>query len=112
MNKYREGIPSEDLEFTKNALIKSNARAFETLGALLGMLKDIATYNLPFDYVKEREEIVRNMTLDQHKELAQKYIDPNSMIYVIVGDAKTQLESLKKLGVGNPILLDRNGNPI
>jgi len=34
--KYKEGISKEDLEFTKNALIKSNARRFETQTSLLG----------------------------------------------------------------------------
>jgi zinc protease len=112
MNKYHEGIPPSDLEFTKNALIRSNARAFETLGALRGMLNSIATYNLQFDYVKQREDFVRNFTQDQLKELAQKYIEPNSMTYLIVGDAKTQLKPLKQLGLGNPVLLDRDGNPL
>jgi zinc protease len=112
MNKYREGIPTTDLEFTMNALVRSNARAFETLGALRGMLNSIATYNLPYDYVKQREDFVRNFTQNQLKELAQKYIEPNIMTYLIVGDAKTQLEPLKKLGLGNPVLLDRDGNPL
>ena len=110
MNKYREGIPASDLEFTKNALIRSNARAFETLGALRGMLDNIATYNLPFNYVKQRENFVRSYTLEQHKELAEKYIEPNGMTYLIVGDARTQLEPLKKIGLGKPVLLDREGN--
>lgn len=112
MNKYRDGIPEEDLEFTKNALIKSDARNFETLGALRNMLEDIAMYNLPYDYVKQREVMIKNMTLEEHKKLADKYIDPNVMTYVVVGDAKTQLEPLRKLGVGNPVLLDRDGNLI
>jgi zinc protease len=112
MNKYREGIPPADLEFTKNALIRSNARAFETLGALRGVLNSIATYNLPFDFVKQRENFVRNYNAEQHKELAVKYIEPNTMIYLVVGDARTQLEPLKKLGLGSPILLDREGNPL
>ena len=112
MNKYREGIPPSDLEFTKNALIRSNARAFETIGALRGMLDNIATYNLPFNYVKERENFVRNYTLEKHKELAKKYIEPNTMTYLIVGDARTQLAPLRSLGIGNPVLLDRDGNPL
>jgi zinc protease len=111
MNKYREGIPEKDLEFTKNALIRSDARAFETLNALLGMLNNIAAYNLPFDYVRQREDIVKKMTLEQHKQLAIRYIDPNIMTYVVAGDAKTQLEPLKNLGLGNPVLLDKEGNP-
>ena len=110
INKYREGIPEEDLEFTKNALIKSNTRQFETLGALRGMLDDIAMYNLPFDYVKERENEVRNMTLEEHKLLAQKYMVPSVMTCVIAGDAATQLKQLKDLGMGEPIIVDRNGN--
>jgi zinc protease len=62
--------------------------------------------------VKQREDIVRNMTIEEHKELARNYIDPNVMTYVIVGDAKTQLDQLKQLGVGDPILVDREGNPL
>jgi len=112
LNKYREGVPEEDLEFTKNAMIKSNARRFETLGALRGMLNNIAMYNLPFDYVKQQESVIKNMTLEEHKAIAQKYIQPDRMIYVIAGDAKTQLDKLKDLGIGTPVLLDREGNPV
>jgi zinc protease len=110
MKAYREGIPEEDLDFTKNALIKSNARRFETLGALRGMLDNIAKYNLAFDYVKEREDEVRDMTLEEHRMLAQKYINPDIMTCVIAGDAKTQLKKMKELNRGEPILLDKEGN--
>jgi zinc protease len=76
------------------------------------MLNNIAAYDLPFDYVKQREDLVRNMSIEEHKELAREYIDPNVMTYVVVGDAKTQLGQLKQLGLGNPILVDREGNPL
>jgi zinc protease len=106
MEEYREGIPEEDLIFTKNALIKSNALEFETLWALIGMLERISTYDLPKDYVKNEEDIVRNMNLESHKALAQKYIIPDRMYYVIAGDAATQMEPLAGLGFGAPILVD------
>lgn len=112
MLKYRQGITSEDLQFTKDALLKSNALKYETIVALRGMLSQIAKYNLPFDYVKEQEKQIMNMTLEEHKMLAQKYIQPDKMIYLIAGDAKTQFEELKKLGLGEPILLDKGGNRI
>lgn len=111
-NKYRNGISQEYLDFTKNALVKSNALRFETLGALRGMLTTIANYDLPYDYIKTEESQIINMTLDEHKKLAQKYIQPDKMIYLIVGDAQTQLEPLKDLGFGEPVLLDREGNKI
>ena len=112
MNKYRQGISEEDLDFTKNALIKSNARGFETLGALRGMLDRIAMYDLPKNYVKQREQITKDMTLEEHKMLAQKYISPSNMIYVIAGDAATQMKQLKELGLGDPVLVDRDGNVV
>jgi zinc protease len=105
MEQYRNGISGDELQFTKNALIKSNALEFETLGALLGMLQNINMYNFPFDYVKNEEEIVRNITLDEIKVLAEKYIIPNQMFFVIAGDAATQLEPLKSIGFGDPILI-------
>lgn len=112
MIKYRNGIAPEDLQFTKDALIKSNALRFETIGALRGMLSQIAWYNLPYDYVKDQEKQISDMTLDEHKSLAQKYINPDKMIYLIVGDKATQMDKLKTLGFGDPILLDKDGNKV
>ena len=106
MTGYREGIPAEDLEFTKSALVKSNALRFETLGALIGMLNNMANYNLPADYIKTQENIARTMTLERHRELAQKYIHPGKMVYLVVGDAATQLKELEQLGLGKPILIE------
>ncbi len=103
MNQYRDGISPEDLAFTKNAIIKSNARRFETLGSLLSMLNIMAKYNLPTDYIKTQEQIAQAMTPAQHKELVQKYIHPERMIYLVVGDAATQMKPLEKLGFGKPI---------
>ncbi|MGE0089460.1 MAG: M16 family metallopeptidase [Bacteroidales bacterium] len=105
MEGYREGITAEELDFTKNALIKSYLRQFETLGALIGMLQDINVYGLPVDYIKSEENIIKNMTLEQHKEMAQKYITPDKMYYVVAGDAQTQAKDLKKVGFGEPIIL-------
>lgn len=106
MTEYREGISAGDLEFTRSALVKSNARRFETLGALLGMLNNIGTYDLPADYIKTQEDFVKTITAEKHRDLAQKYIQPNRMIYLVVGDAATQMDPLGEIGFGIPILLE------
>ncbi|MGY8781260.1 MAG: insulinase family protein, partial [Fidelibacterota bacterium] len=110
MKAYHDPIADDDLDFTKNVLLKSNARRFETLGSLRGMIGDIATYGFPFDYIKDQEESVKSMTVASHNALAKKLIRPNEMIYLVVGDAATQLEGMKSLGFGDPILLDANGD--
>ena len=50
------------------------------------------------------------MTVASHNALAKKLIRPDEMIYLVVGDAATQLNGLKSLGFGDPILLDTDGN--
>lgn len=111
LSNYRNGITEDELEFTKNSTLKSNARANETIGALNRLLTRIARENLPDNYMAQRQEITRKMTLERHRELAQKYL-PEAMIYLVVGDAATQLEPLKEVGLGDPILLDKEGKPV
>ena len=106
LNNYGKNYSQDDLEVSKSFLIKSNARAFETARAKLGMLQNIASYNLPVDYAKQREAIVEAMTVEDIKALADKYLDPTKMIYLVVGDAKTQMQKLKQLGFGTPILIN------
>jgi zinc protease len=108
MEDYRNGISEEELAMTRNYLIKSYALDFETLGALIGMLGEISTYNLPADYVRKQQETIRNMTVEQHKALAQKYINPDRMFYVISGDAATQAEPLSTLGFGKPTIITKS----
>ncbi len=104
---YGKNYNENDLETTKGFLVKSNARAFETAGAKLNMLENIGKYGWKPTYVRDREQIVRNMTVPRIKELSAKYLDANKMIWLVVGDAKTQLPRLKELGFGEPILLNK-----
>lgn len=110
IERYKDGISPEDLEFTKNALIKSNARRFETQGALLGMLREMSAYDLAPNYIEDEEATVRNMTLEQHKALANKYLDESKMAYLVVGDAATQYAQFEKMGFDEVKLLDKDGN--
>ena len=112
INKYKEGISKEDLDFTKNALIKSNARRFETQSSLLGMLQEINQYNLADNYIEDEETIVRNMTLEEHKALANKYLDASKMAYVVVGDAETQFAQFKNMGFNEVKLVDKNAEEV
>lgn len=110
--KYKAGISEEDLAFTKNALIKSNARRFETQGSLLGMLQERSAYDLDPNYIAEEEATINNMTLEQHKELANKYLDESKMAYLVVGDAATQYQQFKDMGFDEVMLLDKEGNEV
>jgi len=110
--KYKEGISEEDLNFTKNALIKSNARRFETQFSLLGMLQEMSNYGLSPNYIEDEEAVIKNMTLEQHKQLANKYLDESKMAYLVVGDATTQYPQFKKMGFDEVMLVDKDGEEV
>jgi zinc protease len=107
MEKYRDGISESDLQFIKNCMIRSNALRFETNGSLVGMLFTMSKYDLPDDYIKKEEDIIKNITLEEHKAITDKYIVPDKMFYVIVGDATTQMKPLEKIGFGKPVLVKK-----
>lgn len=112
LEDYAPGFDESDLEATTSFLLKSNARRFETLGAKINMLQNISSYDLPVNYVLQREAAVRDMTEERIKELADRYIVAGRMIYLVVGDAGTQLDRLTQVGFGRPILIDRDGNRV
>lgn len=103
---FGDHYSSEDLVVTKGFTLKSGARAFETLRAKLNMVSEISDFGLADDYVSQQEDEVKTLTVDEVKRLYRDYVHPNKMIYLIVGDKKTQFERLEALGFGSPILLN------
>ncbi len=99
-------MPQDYIDFTISGMMKSNARRFETLGSLVDYLNNVSAYNLPPDYVKNEEAYLKGLTQEKQLEIVKKYLDPSKMYYVVVGDAKTQLDDLEKVGLGKPILVN------
>lgn len=106
LENYGESFSNEDLATTKSSMVKGNARAFETARAKLRMLENISTYDWAINYVLQQGQIVENMTLEEVKSLAAQYLKSDQMIWLVVGDAKTQMDRLSELGFGAPVLLN------
>ena len=110
LETYGPTFDDEDLAFTQGYLLRANARAFETLGAKLGVVSAVNEYGFAPDYVLQQEQTVRDMTVERVTELAEQYLS-GDMIWLVVGDAATQMGRLEALGLGTPVLLDRSGRP-
>ncbi len=97
------GLPQafgpDEIDKIRKTMLRSNARAFETLQQKLGVLEKRSTYGLPADYIKQKIESINQM--DQSKIFAaiEQYAAPEGMIYVVAGDAENQLANLEKLGL-------------
>ncbi|MGB0835879.1 MAG: M16 family metallopeptidase [Psychrobium sp.] len=109
---YEKNFDQAALDSAKSILTKQDARAFETPSSLMGVLQNINTYDLPKDYVAIQQQALATMTLTQAKDTMSKYMDSDKMIYLVVGDAKTQLPRLKALGLGKVTQLDKDGKGV
>ena len=110
IGNYASTFHEEDLAVSKNLISKGYSRRFETVGQLLRVLQTISSFDLPANYMEQQQQMVEGMTLEQLRGLANKHMNEQQMIYVVVGDAKTQLENVKKFGYGDPVMLDIKGN--
>ncbi|KYG74559.1 zinc protease [Roseivirga ehrenbergii] len=106
LDNYGENFSEEDMENTRTSILRSNTQSYETLGGLVGILQNISTYNLPMDYIKKDEERLKSMTSEDAKEIIGEYMNPDKLIYVVVGDGKTQLNLLNNTGLGKPIVVN------
>lgn len=106
VEEYQHDFTKEDLQTTKSYYLKSNARKFETFNAKLAILRNMSQYDLPANYVLKRADQVAALTLNDIRSLAKEYLHDDKMIYLVVGDAKTQLPRLKALGLGEPELIN------
>ena len=112
INGYAKSYNNEDLETTKNKLIKGNALRFERLASLINMLDTMSKYDYSNTYIQNEQEVLTSIGLDEARSIARLNFNANKMYFVIAGDAKTQLNRIEKLGYGKPIILDREGNRV
>lgn len=109
---YGKNFDQVALTSTKSVLSRADARAFETTNSLMGVLQNISSYGLPQNYVEQQQQTLAGLTLDQAQKTLSKYLNPDKMVYLVVGDAATQLTRVNELGLGNAVVLDIYGNPV
>jgi zinc protease len=81
------------------AVGQQDALSYETPAKKAALLGTILSYDLPKDFVAQRNHIVATITKAEMDKLAQKWFNPKDYQIVIVGDAKTLLPQLKTLGL-------------
>ena len=92
------GITDDELMFMRNSINQKDALKYETPRAKLAFLAQILEHDLTPDFVRQRAEIVTNITKAEINALAKKHLSVDDMLMVVVGDAKTLRPQLKALG--------------
>jgi zinc protease len=93
-----DGIKDEELVFMKNAIGQRDALRYETGTQKAGFIQRMLQYNLPANYVDQQNKILQKITKPEIDALAKKYIHPEKMNIVLVGDKVRILPGLQKTG--------------
>jgi predicted Zn-dependent peptidase len=101
----------DELDGMRGALLGSRSLRFESTGYLLGQSRDIWLYGLPDDWVTGYPDKVRGVTLQSANDAWKRWINPDQLTILIVGDVATIRPGLEALGL--PISqVDVNGEPV
>jgi len=116
LNGIRGGIPvtNTELEYSKQSLIRRFPSGFETVGQISNQLSNLVVYSLPDSYFNSYIQNIQAVSAKDVDRVANKYLTPDKMAIVIVGDKSVIEPKLKEIeGLGSHIMyLDTEGNLI
>jgi zinc protease len=99
LRRIRSGdVETRELDDTKNYLIGVFPAMVQTASDVAGRLLDMELYGLPQDYFDRYRENIAAVTKADVEHVASKYIDPDRVLIVVVGNASQIREPLGALG--------------
>ncbi|MGS1016335.1 M16 family metallopeptidase [Allosphingosinicella humi] len=94
-----KGVTPEELTRTMNGSIRELPGSFETSSAVLGAIQGNALYKRPDNYQETLASRYRAMTAAELDQAARAAINPDNLVWVVVGDAAKVRPQLDKLGL-------------
>jgi zinc protease len=85
------------------ALVRGFPRGFETADQIARALTQLALHHLPDDHYNEFVPRINDVTADEVTRAAQLYLPPDDMKVIIIGDRARLNDSLRQLGLGEPM---------
>jgi zinc protease len=112
LTRIREtGVSPEELTLSRDSLVRSLPADFETSSRAASTTANIYVYDLGLDYYAKLGGRLSAVTADQVKAIAQKYVVPDKMIVVAVGDRAKIGGPLQKLNLGAVEVRAADGTP-
>jgi len=93
-----EPVTKAELERVKASVIGSFVRSLESPQTVANFAINIARYNLPADFYSTYIQKINAVTIEDIQNAAKKYIKPENITIVAVGDQSILLEKLSPFG--------------
>jgi zinc protease len=94
----KEGVTEQELEEARNSIINRLVFNFDTSWKIVSNLMSLEFDGYSPDYYDKYLENYRRVTLADVKQVAQKYLKPDQLTYIVVGKPETFEKSLSEFG--------------
>ncbi|WP_394332418.1 M16 family metallopeptidase [Maribacter dokdonensis] len=104
-------VTKEELEKVKTNQILSLPGQWETNSSVNQSITNLVNYGLPDDYYQKYDANVRNLSLQEVRDVSKKVVKPEAVNWFMVGDRAKIADKLDELGFDAIIEIDADGNP-
>ncbi len=106
--------PIDKTEFEKeqSSTILSLPGNWQTNSGVLGFLYSTVLYNHNLNYPGQYATMLKNFTVADMNKVASKYLKPQNLIWLIIGDREKIEAGIRSLNLGPVKILDNEGNEI
>lgn len=100
LNGILEPVSDEELTRAKNFVALRFPSRFQRVASIAEQLGEAELFGLADDYFDTYVERILAVTKEDVQRVARKYLDPEKMAVVVVGDRETVEEGIRALGLG------------
>jgi predicted Zn-dependent peptidase len=100
LNAILKPVPADELARAKNYVALRFPSAFEATSDISRRLEEALVYKLPDDYFAKYVQNIQAVTAADVQRVAQKYINPDRLAVVVVGDRKVIEPGIRALNLG------------
>jgi zinc protease len=105
-------IRPDELERAKASLTLTLPGSWETMGAVAFTISEIVAFGLDDRYFDTYADKVRAQTPATVADAATRTVQPDHLVWVIVGDRARIEPALRELDLGEIHFVDADGNPV
>jgi len=96
-------VTADELALAQSSVALGYPRGFETVQQVARSMAQLALHELPDSYFEDFVPKLLAVTLDEVNGAAKRYLDPERMTAVVVGDPATIGDAIGDLGLGAPV---------
>lgn len=102
----------EELDKVKTNQVLKLPGQWETNSSVNGSVRNMLRYGLPDNYYETYDGNVRDLSLNDIKEVSKSVVKPEEVNWFMVGDRAKIITKLDELGFDDIIEVDADGNPV